>query len=259
MPYTPPLEDYLRPGFPQETKAAGGDGYILEYTGPAVDLPTPDTGDEWPAASGFRVDSATSEPAELSGHVILRVTVSNKLADEGFAIGIVSEVAYELDWAEVQRPLLEHPAFSTGGTSALTDTDRVEIELWKQETNGSVAKKTFKFKEVDGTGAPTGTEKTLSTAAQLYAKYVLIGVETYPDAVPVARKQSTYTGGPPNAASAGAKSSLPAGFPNAPAGLEWLKTADRSIRAAGQRRWQRSEEWMGVPKVLIDKTSLYLT
>lgn len=257
MSYSPPLQQYLRPGFPQETKSAGGEGYLLEYVGPADILATPNTGDLWPVAP-WRVDNASSEPAQKSGFVILRVTVTSKGDDGEASIGIKSDVSYELDWADVQRPLLEHPAFQAGGSHALTDTDRVEIELWKQETAGSVAKKTFKFKERDQNGQPTGSEKTLSTHAQKYAQYVLIGVETYADTVPVARRQSTYTGGPPNAASAGTKQALPSGFPNAPAGLEWLKTADRSIRAAGQRRWQRSEEWMGVDKVLIDRNSLYL-
>jgi hypothetical protein len=254
MSYAPPLSQFLR-SLPQETKATGGDGFTMEYTGPAADLPTPDSGTEWPTGSGFRVDTATSEPAAKSGHVVLRVIVSNK--DDGSAIGTVSDVAYELDWAEVQRPLLEHPAFQTGGASALTDSDRVEIQLWKEEKD-SAERKLFKFYAVDKNGQPTGSLVTLSTAAQKYAKYALIGVETYADTVPVARKQSTYTGGPPNAASAGTKQSPPSGFPNLPTGLEWVKTADRSIRAAGQRRWQRSEEWMGVAKVLIDRTTLYI-
>lgn len=247
-----PLEQFMRIGFPKFSESSSASSYTIEYIGPIDDLTKPANGETWGDFPGT-VSNITKEELGLSGYALMSVTVEEKFGEAPTA-GTITEVAYELEWVSVSRPLAEHPKFSAGGASALAQQDLINLEYWKDRKT-----KDFKFYERDASGQQTGSIATLSTNAQKYAGYVLLGVETFTDFAPVARKNSTYSGGPPNAADAGEKGTLPGGFPNAPAGTwEYVKSADRSNRAAGQRKWQRTEEWTGAFKVLVDNRDLYL-
>jgi hypothetical protein len=253
-----PLDTYLRPGGSRYSEGERGNTATFEYIGPSATLAAaqPGVGETWGTIPGYvsRVDPVT---LGVSGYTLLTVTVDEKFGETA-SIGTHTETAYELEWIPIRRPLLEHPEFQTGATYALTTADLVYLQLWREEpsTDDKVA---FKFYKRDTNNSPAGAVQTLSANAQKYAAYVLRGIEYYDDFAPVARKIKTYSGGPPNSAAAGSKTTLFAGFPNAPTGTwEWLKTADRSIRAAGQRNWQKSEELTGATKVLIDNQSLYL-
>lgn len=246
-----PLDTYLRPGGARYSESDRSSSYTFEYVGSTSTLAAgqPATGDTWGDVPGFvtRVDPL---PLGVSGHTLLTVVVEDKYGETP-TVGIVTEVAYELEWEPVRRPLFDHPAFNTGGSNPLTFADQIDIEYWR--TAEYADRQLYKFKD------ETGVVRTLSANAQRYARYAARQVESYDDFAPVARKTKTYAGGPPSSAAAGAKTTLFAGFPNAPAGTwEWLKTADRGLRAAGQRNWQQGEELTGATKVLLDNTTLYL-
>jgi hypothetical protein len=241
-----PLDTYLRPGGARFSESDRSASYSFEYVGPTSTLAAsqPATGETWGDVPGFvtRVDPI---PLGVSGHTLLTVVVEDKYGETA-TVGVVTEVAYELEWEPVYRPLFEHPGFNTGGSNPLTFEDLIDVGFWTD-------KRVYKFRDENG------VQRTLSANAQRYARYVARNVESYRDFAPVARKTKTYAGGPPSSASAGAKTTLFSGFPNAPAGTwEWLKTADRGLRAAGQRNWTGAEELTGATKVLIDNTTLYL-
>lgn len=251
-----PLLQYMRPGFPKFRETENAASYTIEYVGPEDRLTVPRVGDTWGDFPGI-ISDVDPQKLGMSGYAILTVTVEEKFGDSS-AIGIVTEVAYELEWAMIRRPLAEHPKFASGGGNALTTEDLVLLQLWRDEpsTDDKIA---FKVSKRDADGNRVGSAVTLSTNAQRYAKYVLLGIESFDDYAPVARKTKTYAGGPPPAAAAGSKTSLFGGFPNPPSGTwEWVKSADRAVRAAGQRKWVESEELTGAFKVLIDNTNLYL-
>lgn len=246
-----PLAAFRRPGFPREADGSGGESLVYEYVGPRSALLRPDTGEIWGTAP-WRVESANFDEYQKSGYGVLTVVASVRDGDE-VTVGIKSDVGYELEWVAVRRPLFDHPAFNTGGSNPLTLDDHLALGYWQDEPDYD---KRRAYKYTDG----SGTERTLSTNAQRAARYIARGIESYDDFAPVARRNSTYAGGPPTSAAAGAKTTIWAPFPNKPAGTwEWLKTADRALRASGQRRWQQTEELTGATKVLIDNTTLYLT
>jgi hypothetical protein len=99
-------------------------------------------------------------------------------------------------------------------------------------------------------------DEELSDNAKKYCAGLNLGLESYEDFAPVARKVTAYAGGPPSSTQAGDKNT-PTGIPGLPSGWEWRKSADRSMRAGGQTRWERVEEWTGAQKVLTDKTNIY--
>jgi hypothetical protein len=245
-----PYEEFLRVGFPKINNSGNEDVLEYEYVGPESALPEPKAGEQW-GDLPYRVKSASLEKQGILGQVLLRVTAAVTF-EETPGISIVTDVSYELEWVLVRRPLQEHPAFSAGGAKALTDTDLLDIQYWREADYAD--KILFKFRD------ESETLHALSANATIFAKYLLRGVEGYDDRAPVARRIKTYAGGPPKIAEAGAKTTIFPAFPNKPTGeWEWLKTADRGLRAAGTRDWQQSEELTGASKVLIDNRNLYLT
>lgn len=245
IPYLP----YLRPGFPAENNSKSSESLVFEYVGPETDLPAPKEGEIWGEAP-WRVETASLERVAASGYVILRVTAVIRL-DDGISAGTLSETSFELEWVAVRRPLYEHPGFSDGGSSPLSFQDLIDIQFWKDSDWSD--RREYKFKDENE------ATRTLSANAQRYARYAARNIESYDDYAPVARRVKTYAGGPPPSAAAGTKTTMFPSFPNTPSGtFEWLKSADRGLRAAGQRDWQQSEELLGATKILVDSRNLYL-
>lgn len=157
--------------------------------------------------------------------------------DFGFDGGVATGIAYEIDWVVVGRPLLEHPEFF-GGNYNLSTEDRIKVAEWEDEKTDA------KYQALPAFG-------------QKYAEGVMIGISSWDDFAPVLTKTTSYVGGPGPTSSAGAKESPPEGFPNKPTGYEWVKSADRSLRSGSRDKWDRTEQWTGAKKVMVDKTSLY--
>lgn len=245
-----------RPGFPRE--GVNNTAYVteIEYVGLAVDLraASPDISTEWGGYPGVVAD-ASLEPLENTDWAILRVIVERKFdaSADGSGTGQEKEVAFEIDWVDVQRPLYEHPEFAMdqGGEYELTAEDMAAIEKWKENPNVDYKKEFIYY-----TGADADTTSTLSTNAKMFARGVQLGLEYYVDKAPVATRSATYVNGPPPEGEAGKKED-PTGFPNLPDGYEWIRSADRALRAGGQTKWQRDTSWIGAVKVLIDSEELF--
>jgi hypothetical protein len=234
---------YLKPNYPQKGVTANAYQTDLIYIGPYSTLlsASPAVGALWGDYIG-KVDTARIEPISgtnpLQGELTVTVTRDFEADGGGSTAGVDGEITYELEWTVVSRPLLEHPEFRTG-TYALTATDGEEIATWQN--------------------AKTSTNRTaLSAAAEKYAKAVDLGIDTYDDYAPILSKTTTYTNGPPSSSSAGEKdSNALTGFPNGPSGYEWIKSADRAVKAGKKNKWDRTEQWLGAKKIMVDKNSLY--
>jgi hypothetical protein len=243
---------YKKPGFPKTSNSESGYTTTIEYVGPTATLAAAEPGARtaWGDYPGL-VKSSTMEGEEGAAFSQLTVVVEYEY-DSSAATGSAREVTTEIDWMPFLRPMLEHPEFRIGaaGTYALTSADYTAIEAWKAETNPAT-KAAYAYYDPD-----TNTSIELSTNAQKYAKGIELGQETYEDFAPVARKTTTYVLGPPSSTTAGLKDT-PTGITGLPTGYEWRKSADRAIKAGGQRRWERHEEWIGAKKVLTDKDDIY--
>lgn len=144
----------------------------------------------------------------------------------------------ELDWVETDVDLLKNPRYQPGGAKYLDDDAVVALKCWEDEPNWKL-KKAFKYRE--DTSKPNAEQKTLTAPAQDYAKKKLRGQDSYRVYLPVV-KRTTKISTPISGNQCGRKlSELPAGLP-CPAGYQWMKSADRSIRS-GSGKWERSEEW----------------
>jgi hypothetical protein len=251
-----PLLTYIRPNFPVETETESGFTTEIHYVGPSATLAAgkPSVTDSYGGYTGTVVYSQL-EPLGRTGYSELIIRCFQSY-EAGSTVGTVAEVSYEIDWVAIERSLYEHKEFSSGSFS-LTSGDKIDIACWLKETDVD-AKKLFSYWLRDKDGNPTGSAVYLLDVNAIYfCEYILAGVEVWTDYAPVARRTRTYTGGPPSDSDAGSKTN-PTGFPNLPSGYEWLKTADRSLKAGGQARWTRSDEYTGAVKVLVDKDTLYL-
>jgi hypothetical protein len=243
-----------RPGFPKITATDQGRETIIEYVGDASTLATsaPVIGATWGEYAGT-VDSVDLDPIEGTPKAILSVRMSSKFgsADYGSSTGTEQHTIHEIDWADVQQPISNHPKFRTGGTFALTPQDLIEVRKWEDEEDTAL-RAAFKFADADG------TEVTLSTNGQKLANGILLGVEYYVEKAPVLRKSTFYINGPPPQSGGGEKES-PGSFPQISglSGYEWLRSADRSIQTGNDREWRRDQEWMGARKILVDATDIY--
>lgn len=248
----------IRPGFPKTSNDGKSNRTHIEYVGDSDTLfaAAPPNGSEWGDYPG-RVEDARHDPIEGTDYATLTVMVSYKFdASESPATGELQETSYELDWLDAQRSMYEHPQFAigAGGTYELTNEDVIAIELWKKETKIE-RKKIYKYQSTDPLNGYTA-EYDLSTNAQMFARGYEQGIEYWMDKVPVARINETYVNGPPPEGSAGLKET-PDGFPNLPSGYEWIRNADRGLRAGGQKKWQRGIEWIGGDKILVDTKNIF--
>ena len=234
---------YLKPNYPQLGVTASANQADLLYIGPYATLlaAAPAVGASWGDYVG-KVDTAKIEPISgtnpLQGELTVTVTREFQADGGGSTAGVSGEVTYEVEWTVVSRPLLEHPEFRTGDY-ALSATDGEKLATWQN--------------------AKTSANRTaLSAAAEKYAKAVDLGIDTYEDYAPILSKTTTYTNGPPPSSSAGVKDAGGlTGFPNGPTGYEWIKSADRAVKAGKRNKWDRTEQWTGAKKVMVDKNSLY--
>jgi len=246
------ISTYRKPGFPRYETTENGFRTVIEYIGPAATLAPaePASGVAWGDFQGsvrgttYSLVEGSTTQAELSVTVELA-------AESPDTAGTLESETFEIDWVLVGRPMEEHPAFAIGqgGAYALTSTDISDIQNWKNEEDHtlrdaySYASKSYEWIE-------------LSSAARMFAHGIELGQENMEDFAPVARKTSTYIGGPPDESMAGQKET-PVGFTRLPNGYEWRKSADRNITAGKRTRWERVEEWLGAKKVLHDKDEIF--
>lgn len=250
----------MRPGFPKETADSGAYRNEIEYIGLFKDIQAANCriGIPWGEYPGY-VTSAQAEPLEGTSPKmgILTVVVERRFDAADYSesgTGEKTETNYEEEWVNVSRSMLEHPEFAIGGggTYELTSEDVCSIEKWKNEEDVE-KKKIFNFqKSNDGTYSELGTE------AQMFARGIQLGVETWDDFAPVIRVTSVYLNGKPPSTEAGQKDNPPSEA-DGPSGYQWRKSGARRIHTGGQNRWELIEEWTGCKKVLVDKDEIFWT
>lgn len=250
--------DLRKPGFPVYDATSKSYRTSLEYVGPFATLEDekPDTDDVWGEYLG-RVKSTRLTPLEGSTYGELSVVCEYFFEDADGSGGTAREVTYEVEWVMFQRSYYEHPKFAIGGggTYELDSEDVADIEAWNNEPNPGLrgAYQIDMARIGDTSGGPV---KDLSTAAKMFARGIELGQEFWEDYLPVIRMTTNFFGGNPSTSSAGSKGGDPS-FTGKPSGYEWRKTADRAVKAGGQTRWERVEEWTGAPTILADKTNIY--
>jgi hypothetical protein len=246
-----------RPGFPKEAFDDSTYTTTIEYIGldSTLRVASPAKGTVWGEYYGV-VTAEDIDPLPGTSYSVLTVVCARKFDTSGGGTGTkqTNETTYEIDWADVQRSMFEHPKFAEGGANVLSVEDKAQIESWKKMDRADYKAQYFYYT----TTQEAGITATLSANAQLFAKGILLGVEYFIEKVPVARRSDTYVNGPPPAGTSGRKE-IPTGFPNLPNGYEWIRDADRALRAGGQNAWTNDTTWLGAKKVLVDVANIYWT
>lgn len=251
------LIDYIKHGYPKDGVDTAGQRKIYVMVGPTATL-TPLRPALRSAFDGAPVDKTNIESLAKPTYCEMTVETFIPYTQATAQITDNQYPYYEIDWIQVEKNLRQHPAFD-----ALTAEDWVGLDQWEKETDTG-ARFAFQYYKRDNDGAVTGSVQTLTgsstTGAQAYATLRLLGVESFLDFSPVARKTSKYQG---NSAPATSDAGQKAGgdpFTGVPAAYEWLKTADRSSKqGTNSNDWIRQEEWTGARKILLDKDDLFLT
>lgn len=250
-----------RPGFPRESVNDRSYQTIIEYVGLLSTLiaASPDISSTWGEYPGI-VSSVTPEEWEGSSYGMLTVVCERVFDASESSTGTKRETTYEVDWVDIERSLYEHPEFRVGGGGnyELTNEDVAAIKSWEKNPDPDY-KKIYVYSHDDYATAPTAESPILSANAQMFSKGLELGVDVWVDKAPVLRESVSYVGGPPPAASAGQKEDPPEGFPNIPAGYEWIRSTDRGLRSGGQTKWVNDTEWIGAKKVLIDVDQIFWT
>jgi len=139
----------------------------------------------------------------------------------------------ELEWVEIQKPLLQHKRYQPGGVKALSDSDLDAIEEWKNAATAAAR------------GVAYGK---LTANAKDFADKFKRGTESFVIYAPVARV-TTRSVARPACGRCGMISDPPSDAK--PAGsYVYLKTADRRTRQ--DRMWARAQEWTGGDAVDAD-------
>lgn len=229
----------LQPNSPKFKRDARGATLVFEFKGPMSLLKTygPAIGDDITlGAFGYEpeeeivyANSIECTPEVGDDGPGTLVVVYTNVPDAGWQLLVGNQTTVEVDCVLQERPLVQHPRYCTGGANALTDTDRANIQKWR---DGEVA------------------YATLSTNAKHFADKVKKGIESYFAPAPLTRK-TTRGGSMPSVSSVGTRSAT-APATGAPAGYEWLKSADRGIRQAPAMGWERVEEWLGAKEIDAD-------
>lgn len=216
-----------QPGSPEIRMTREGRIVTRVFQGTTADLAAfaPDYGADM---DGYKVREWTLKTNVNGGLSTLTIHLDNLST---------SDPEYEVEWVEVQKDLLTHPRYNSGGTKPLSDDDRTALEIWRNEPRWSL-KKAFQYDD-------NGTIRTLSSNAQDFAKKILAGTDSYVVYAPVVRKKSYSITRPPTG-QCGTRQTPPA-LSGYPPGYQWIKTGDRRLYTGG--RWERYEEWTGVDRV----------
>lgn len=154
---------------------------------------------------------------------------------------------FEVRWVREVIDLKLHPIYRTGGTKALTATDKAAIALWEQEQDYAL-KAAYKITK------PTGGIYELSDNAKHLAAKLLDGRTNFPVRIPVARKVSYHRTVPTTNPCDKRITGKP--FTACPEGYIWVSSEDQVVRRGKSGKWERSREWEGFLSV---DTDLYPT
>lgn len=182
---------------------------------------------------GLRVSTAELIRAK-GGMGLLTVTCLRSTGGGGGnAVKNADETVYEVEMAQLEKPLLSHPRYKDYAD---------QVEAWRGGDPATRA--AMKYTDVDG------EEVVLAGNAEKAARLIMQGVESYLVFAPVCRRTSRTNEAVEDAVTGigkdcGKKQRPPAKLLGMTAGTwQWLKTADRAVETAGGGA-ERVEEWTG--------------
>lgn len=183
---------------------------------------------------GLRVVSAELVRAK-GGMGMLTVVCNRKRGGAATAEGGgADEIVYEVDVAQLEKPLLSHPDYSAYAG---------QIEMWRE--GDPAMRAAMRYRDEDG------AEQELDGKAEKVAKLLLNGVESYLVFAPVVRRTTRVSDAAEDTwkgeigRNAGKRVRPPAaGLRMVSGSWMWLKTADRAAETAGGGA-ERVEEWTG--------------
>jgi hypothetical protein len=259
--WTPPSGwEAQQVGAPSEFTRAG-EKRTLVYSAPypAAETDKPADGATVSGYTGVIVQRVSIEPLSAeTDNGLCTVTIELGSAETGSGSGTEDpQPTYTRRWDQLEKPLLTHPRYQTGGASTLTNLDLAQIETWRDETDTAL-KAAFKF--ISRSPATLGTELTLSDEAQNAAKKILKGVETWQCPVPVVSMTSFVTSRPLAKTSMSKHFSAPPGFPSGTfptlsargLPLRWFGIADEANRQGRSGLWVQTVSYQGVEGIDSD-------
>lgn len=183
---------------------------------------------------GLRVESADLVRAK-GGMGLLTITCRGKDGASGNPSGNIEETVYEIEMAQLEKPLLSKPAWSGYAE---------QIEAWRG--SDPALRAAYKYKDAED------NEFELAGNARKIAKLLMKGVESYLVFAPVVRVTRRSNETPEDTSEfrqIGKDCGKRCKPPSAPLSLvdgkwDWLKTADRCQEVAGGS-FERVEEWTG--------------
>lgn len=252
---------YLRPEYPQYIADEQSLGSVYQYRGPTATISAnlPNVYDAWADGRSVRSVEFTPNIDNSSYSDLIVSTVYNTAATETISSELESE-RYQIRWVPNDQPLAQHPGFSPGGSYDLSEvftdsrTGYEEVYGWELEEDASL-KRQYKYKRIEA-GQPIGPAIDMTPASTQFAKYRLLGFDSFTVFLPVWTKVSVYTGtAAPGTGAAGQYTASPSGS-GYPSGYQWIKSGDTAERIGTKAKWQRTEEWTGFTKVYFDTDTL---
>lgn len=145
----------------------------------------------------------------------------------------------EVEWIEVDVPLIRNRRYRSGGDMALVDDDIADIATWERLGRPKLSEMT-----PDRTTSSGG----LSAAATDYIKKMLNGEESFRSYYPVARRTRTVRGA--KSERCGLIEDCPVNAK--PDGYDWIKSADRITKTGRNGKWVQYQEWSGFDAIDTD-------
>lgn len=214
----------------------------------------------------FSVDKVTVK--RKAGNIGTLEVVSIALPDDESVGGVETE-KFEVDWVQMERPLIQHPVFyydgdwtgwgafnpfpgrSPGGAYFLTPDDLVALQYWEKCPDGAL-KGVGKYYTDPQKRLPSGGS-TLGANAMKYVSKRLAGVEAYAMYHPVVRLTTLMFSEPDLGPCGELWTSEQLGdlgfedLPQTDAGTDYVyqQTADKRSRTGRNGKWERIREWTG--------------
>jgi len=213
----------------------------------------------------FAVDKSTV--VRKDGNIGV-LTVVATASPEDVSVQELPQSKFEVDWVQMERPLIQHPIFfydgdwtgwgsfnpfpgRPGGTYFLTPDDIVALAHWEKCPDMTV-KQLGKYYTDNQKRLPAGGT-ALGDNAKLYVAKRLAGIEAYAMWHPVCRLTTTTAASPSLGACGELWSSEQLGdlgfeaLPVNSDGLDYVyqQSADRRSRSGRNGKWERIREWTG--------------
>lgn len=227
---------HLQPGYPKFRENATALVIELLYEGDynLIQARKPGIGNLYPGYGKLYVDDVFVDKL-AAGKGSLRVTLTNQGSDTPG--GKDEKPVREVYWMDLVRSIEQHPRYkSPGGVKELGIAERMNIQLWKAETDFE-AKTHFKYYEI-GENGRRGALKPIGTHAEDLATELLLGNDSYTTTYCVAMETTHHRGTFKLSPCPRRVSAKP--FDACPDNYFWIRWNDRLTRTGKRGKWQRT-------------------